>query len=400
MRNSGRSEARRRGIGVASRLARSSRFFGLCVGATTLLVACPVPSLGQQRQPLPEITKTCARCVVALEHIRTLGSSGPSMVEGRPTVGFRTPSGDIVLYRIGSPRVQVFDSLGRSRGLLARVGPGPGELQRPHWISYDRDDTVRAYERKRVVVFGPGLEYVRDVTLKTPLGAGVVDFVRFGNGMTAHIPNGAAPGSMRRLNIRRSNGDTVTTPVLPDTHGFINTYQLAAAHGRAAGFWFARGSMDSAGYQVGWMDSAGRRTPSFRRVPSWWHHTPKPEPFVVWRRPRGGGRLVASRDSSDLLPRPATMLRDIRVRQDGRLLVLVAHPRDPWKDMTLRNVAWAGATSTVVEVIDPTTNSLVGSARARGNPVGFLSDDVLATYREDEDGEFHVELWRITVTGR
>ena len=68
--------------------------------------------------------------------------------------------------------------------------------------------------------------------------------------------------------------------------------------------------------------------------------------------------------------------------------------------MTLRNVAWAGATSTVVEVIDPATNSFVGFARARGNPVGFLSDDVLATYRADEDGEFHVELWRITVTGR
>ena len=401
MRISGRSGEFRSDVRPALRFARRDarpgRLFALCVSATMLLLSSPVPYLSQQQQSPLEIRNTCGRCVVALEHVRTLGSSGPSMVERRPTGGFRTPRGDVILYQLGRPRVQVFDSLGRSRGLLARVGPGPGEFERPLWISPGTGDTVRVYERKRVVVFGPRLQYVRDVTLKTPIAASFVEFVRLSNGMTAHIPNGGQPGDQKRLNIRRSNGDTVVTPVLPDTVGPINTYQLAAGHGRAVGVWYARGSMDSAGYQVGWVDTTGRRTQRFKRIPGWWHHTPKPEPFVVWRVPKDGGRPVASRDSSDRLPRPATMLRDFRVRQDGRLLVLVEHPREPWEGMTLRNVAWAAATSTVMEVIDPTTNTVVGSAGARGSPIGFLSDEVLATYREDADGAFHVELWRITV---
>ena len=367
----------------------------LCV---VLLIGVGGTVEAQNRSPSATSPPPCVPCAVTLRPILTLSSAAVAMVEGRPTLALRTPSGAILLYQRNRPRIQVFDQSGTSRGLLAPIGAGPGELQRPLWMAYGDDDTLRIIEARRMLIFDANLRYAREEVYKTPLGASIADWVRLTEGMSAYLPGSGQPGQPQRLSIRRSNGDTAATMVLRDTVSAVVTYQLAAHRARPGGFWIARASMDSVGYRIAWVDTLGRALPAYSGTPPWWHRTPKPEPAVVWRVPRGGGRPVASRDSSELLPRPSTLLIDLRARPDQTILVLAAHPRDPWGRVTLGNVAWIGATRTVVEVIDPKAGRSLGSVQVDGYPIGFLNDESIATYREVENGEFFLDFWRLVIT--
>ena len=363
-----------------------------------LLVVTSQLSSATQPGSFRDVNDTCQRCAVTLSKVTTLSSAGPDGIERRPVVMARTRRGLVVVHAGASvPRMQVFEESGRPRGNLALTGEGPGRIARPVWLEYGDDDSLRVYEGNRVLVFGPTLQHARDARLKHPI-AGTSDLARLASGITAFIPNAGGVGARVRLRLRRADGDTIRTVTLQDTVGWVVTQRLAASRARGrVGFWLARASKDSLGYLVSWVDSTGRVSPRFRRQPSWWYSTPKPEPVVTWRR-GPNGTMVPSRDSSDAIPRLATVLADIRESKHGLFYAIIDHASEQWNGITLRNISSAPVTETVLEVIDPVSGTLVGAARVSGDPIGFLDDETLATYREHPDGDFDVDLWRITIT--
>jgi hypothetical protein len=51
----------------------------------------------------------------------------------------------------------------------------------------------------------------------------------------------------------------------------------------------------------------------------------------------------------------------------------------------------------MIEIVAPETGVLVGIAEVRGYPIGWLSEELVGTYREDANGLPYIDVWTVEV---
>jgi hypothetical protein len=141
--------------------------------------------------------------------------------------------------------------------------------------------------------------------------------------------------------------------------------------------------LKSRGYDVILIDTLGRPKLKLERHIDWW-----------WSDDGGRGFTPIQ----DTVPTPYPFVRHVREEARGRLLVLVNRPRPNWKAVPMENRFLDGNFRTVLEVLDPATARVVGTAAAVGYPVRLLSDSRFVTYREDADGIPWIDVWTVNIT--
>ena len=344
-----------------------------------------------------------------LQRLLTIG--GPdSPLAGLPLGIVRTSSGDVIVRPSRGFDLQVFDSTGSFRGNLARAGQGPGEVRESAWIEAGTDDTIRVYERDRVLLFGPRLTFAGTERLnlsprvirrpgqpdRVTSGAaiqGVVRIARLSSGAFAVSSRGPLVVDPKRLTIRTRTGDVVASATLPDSSGRHVSYIPAAGRTvRGIGVWLLHTEPDSVGYRILWSDTSGNLTAVLGRRPRWWHRTPIDDQKVVYRVQNG--QVVIVPPPTAPIPRQPSLAMDIAETEHGVLHVLIGQPRERWEGITGEN-RWIDAYSTIIEAVDPRALGVTARYEASGYPVALLGDDYVATYREDHDGVPYIDLWRI-----
>lgn len=113
---------------------------------------------------------------------------------------------------------------------------------------------------------------------------------------------------------------------------------------------------------------------------------------------RGMGGAV-SRTFSGI---PFTFVRDVRATGPGRLGVLLATPRQDWRQIPFNartNEGFWDRLETVLQIVDTGSARVVSSYRVEGTPVSISSDSTFATYREAADGTPVVTIWKFSMAG-
>jgi hypothetical protein len=104
-------------------------------------------------------------------------------------------------------------------------------------------------------------------------------------------------------------------------------------------------------------------------------------------------------------PPPKPAVGAVKTDPQGRLWVLVLVPAEDWRDgLVSREWGWDidvyRAFDQILEVIDPESGELLVSRRFPDHDfIGFLGDDMVVSYREDEMGYPFLDIWRIALVG-
>lgn len=344
----------------------------------------PVPMAAQIA---PRILRECApaeRCVVRVEKARSLGSADDSF-DGQPIyVAEFGAGGWVVGERLnGVPLAPLrrFDASGRRTGDLGRVGQGPGEMRMPWFISAARGGSLRVWDgRSRQIEFDATGKSVLTTTARNGLMGGhswawvtedefvAVDF----------SPQKTGSATIHRRSWSDRLSARVELPQLLGEHRGGRLLGEVMSLGEGA-FWAAEYRIfDGRGFAVARADTLGRMSVWLQYSPSWWAMAPAPAPDGTFQQVQARSTLVAA-------------LREVA---PGRLVVLLAHPREPGATVKTDPELWM-RTDTRVLVIDTKAGAVVGSTTIRGYPIAVTRGGLVAVSVPLEDGTAYVDLHRL-----
>lgn len=285
--------------------------------------------------------------------------------------------GRFVLLELGR-LPSVFSARGDFVGTLGRKGKGPGELTAPSWLDADIDDSLRAVDVDRVVVFDPKLRPVRTI-----IGSGAqliwhAAFIR-SNAYASQSRVQDSRDLTRTVPIvlRNDSGRVLSTIQVPKINAHKTFIALARTLDDPRAIWLAEWTTDALkGYRLSILKDTGRRLRTLPFERDWWI-------------------------GSDFKANPVTAISTIKeVRQiDGRTIaVLIAHPRPGWEKVAVDPRTMEGDVDryeTVVELVDVPSGRLTRSATFPGYPISLLDGARVATYHEAADGTPAVLIERL-----
>lgn len=329
----------------------------------------------------------CAGCEFRLERMVTLRDvpeSGPPVV-GPTAMVVRDAGGRIYLvHGNDTARVQVFGPDGAHIGSVGSRGRGPGEFTSAGPLLVDARGSLYVFDRfqYRMAVFSPTLELLETRFLPPrfrPRKALFLDggFLVAASAYTEELLGYPLHLLTHDLDIERSFGMTdQDQTVRPD---MVSLQLRSLAKAGDQGIWAAPYNE----YKVeAWDPATGELTTSLERSVEW---------FPPWH--------FARSLSLDSPPQP--VLRGIWQDDKGLLWVLVAVAAEGWRDAIHMTSGGDLALhdseryrDTIIEVLDPNTQTLLVSTRVPHVLVGFTNDGLIIGNASNEVDGDSVELWR------
>lgn len=344
-------------------------------------------ALAQDVVPIRDAGR-CKTCEIVLEHVVTLGDrEGPGQVAVPSAAIVRDSKGNY--YVAHSSQVFVFDPAGTFLRTFGRRGDGPGEYKGIGHLRFRAGDTLEIYSRARRTVLAPDLSVVST----NRVGVSYLQSVFLGDARAVVNHPLTAPGRIGYpLQLVNDSGQIVRSfGVLGEPHyrsGEPLKLRRPLAPGPDEGSVWSVGRAD---YLIELWDTTGARLAALQRDVDWF------EPHVLDRFEGPNGPP----------PQPGVSL--VTRGQGGRLWLTVFVPAENWRDAYTRGQdggwevkpeSFAKLWDTRLEVVDPSVGQLVVSRLFRGTTfVGFLGDDGIVSYREDEMGYPFLDVWRMSVTG-
>lgn len=350
------------------------------------------PLDAQESQEVPS-TVTCAPCRIQIAKLFSIGSlDGPGAIPGAPQAIAMDARGRIYAsFELAPNELRAFDHAGRPLGRIGRTGSGPGEFRDVSEIVVMPGDSIAVFDggNNRVTIFSSDWEVARSFPL-----AGWVD-------SAARLPGGELV-----VNMHIATPDLVGLPmhILGPDGGISRSFQADSQAYRAdAPHMVLRQLAATADGQL-W---SGRRS---EYVLELWQPTGKLQVrltrsadwFTPWVRPW---------EASPSRP-PVSHLQDITVDASGRLWTAVLVADRNYRDaLNPEPQIMEGQTvytlvksvehyvDTIIEVIDPRTGAVVTRARTPHAVVGWIDNDHIVSYREENDVPV-LDVWQIDVTSQ
>lgn len=339
--------------------------------------------------------RVCASCIVTLQKLVVLGErDGQAALTGPPEAILLDSKSRYWILQEGTPPL-VFDRAGRFLQTVGRQGAGPGEFSFPTAAVWLPGDSVLIIDRSgpRATVVSPELRPGRSIRLQRPLGPAVaLDWpsVVVMNGLHP-TPEGAG-WPLHRVSfegnqavIRGSFGPE-GGELLPGRHPFERFQQLARS--RSGRIW----SADMLRYRLHQWTQDGTIVRSLERRPEWFS---APSAFGL-----GGPRTP---------PPPA--VTSIYEDSDGLVWVFVRVAAASWRmawgdvpadahEVERNRIVMEKLFATVIEVIDPSTATVVARRFVDDWIVGTPSEQHAAMYSVDANGVAYVSIYRIALARR
>ena len=357
-----------------------------------LLLAGMLPAVGAWAQPTIRIRDagTCPKCRIVMQSVVALGTAdGLGMISSVDAQAIRTRAGSYIVRGMYAPSVTVFDRAGRYQRTLGREGGAPGEFRGIGSIASYRGDSLLVLDwgSRRFSVFDATLAYARGGPLPFTPGLATVAFPDGAFVHHVHVPTPERVGlPLHRLaadgSWQRSFG-SATGVYRPDVP-LIMSRTIAPAE--AGSLWAAPVSA----YEIERIESmTGRVTRRLQRSVAW---------FPDGRHPG----FVAS--AADRPPPPLL----VALRQDaaGYLWVAIAVPDRAWRsqvELDRRGHGYRirdeqGYYDTILEVIEPSTGSLLASTRVDAYIRHFVDDAHVGTVIEHpQTGIPQLQVWRVAL---
>jgi hypothetical protein len=341
------------------------------------LLACPrIAAVAQVTVVLPERAQ-CPACRVSFDKVVTLGrSTDAELIADWPTVQ-RGPGGQYYVSG-ASPRSKflVYGADGALLRAVGRAGGGPNEFRAVVRISSLGGDSIAVIDagNRRIAVLG-GDDRVAH-SLVTPFQ--VVDLAGSRDGVIVSGPARAPDNSMRPVHLLGSDGRILRSfgdPIAASTESTLNMAQRAVAVDDAGGVWMA--PFDT--YRIERWSRTGQRTMTIRRSPAWFPPRTTTGSRRTWRDP------LVSR------------MRDVWIDSTGLLWVMAVTPKSQWKPSEGN---WGGIETdqlnydTMIEVIDPSTRTLLVTQRFPWVGGQFMDDGSVYTYETNPDGIITIDILR------
>ena len=381
------------------RFARRSVLGALVVkgwGVFSLSLMLPAGSRAQ-RTSVETIVVTdalsCPKCSIASRTLHVLGTSdGPGSISPGIRVVRVDAHGRYWVVSGDDPPL-VFDSIGGCLRPAGRSGRGPGEFIRPRDVVTVAGDSVLVIDgaNRRGAVLSSNFELGRTIALSYPFAPLVIlkwpDAV-VANGMIATAASSGWP--LHRLSFADRTATVLGSfgpdggAVKPGAFARIAQVLTPSASG---GYWAA----DYLRYRLTHWTPTGTTTSALERRPDWFA---RPSELEIGR--------------PDRAPDPA--ISSIAEDSDGLLWVFVRTPARSWREawpktgpkgeVDYRSLANEKLFQTMVEVIDPRANRVVGRQQFDAWLVSALPNRRAAVYTTDSDGVPHVTILQLRLNGR
>ena len=358
------------------------------MSALLFLWVLPVSvAVGQVRRFVPS-DLSCPKCRIEVRKIVTFGDAdGPGAIASRPYSISRDSKGR---YYVVTPDTYnepplVFDAEGRFVQRIGREGDGPGEYRMPSVILVSARDSVYILDQAgRLTVLSPSFELVTSTLLTFSPMSGV----RMDDG--SFVVN-ANIGDTDRLGIplHHIDADGAVLASFGDDGSVLRPGELHSllrwlAVGHGGGVWAVPFSNK---YVIELWNPAGDRVAELVRQAEWF-------------RPYDRYWLPSLKD------RPAPRIMGVWEDGDGNVWTIVHVGDRRWKRGLAKGIPAEGQMmypiedeqrvyDTIVEVIDPSTGRVVASRRFDETFDVVVEPNLVAGYREADDGRPYVEIWQV-----
>lgn len=359
-------------------LVRSS----LRVWSPLLLLSIPI-GLSSQEAVAVRIDgePACPSCSIELEHVLELGDEA-----GMGFVGstFHVARGSQYYYVtiMESPaEIRVFDHEGRFVRVVGRSGDGPGEFRGINGLRLTLNDTLYVHDRlrHRLTVLDPDLEFVRSMPLR----------------LTLHDKGVVLAGEYLVMNGFQLTPDRVGLPI----HVTNSFGEIVRSFGGSG----AVGPEESAGLAgIRWLTPASGDRVWAAHFNEYILELWSLDGDLVSRIERDAEWFTAPEAEPEGPQPPQPQLLDLRQDADGRLWIMGRTADPQWRES--RRLVDGGWETTrpelnrdfVIEVIDPSSGTLIASRRFPQFGGGFLDAAHVFTHRETNLGIPKIDVWRIS----
>ncbi len=332
---------------------------------------------------------TCPSCRISLEHVLDLTDPGDSLPTGLPVSVVTDSRGWYYMYATSSPdAVLLFDDQGAGVSMLGRPGDGPGEFRRIEDVLIDEHDSLYVFDpgTLRMTVFSPASEVIRTIRVHgQPKGGEVALLPGYGFVMNAQM---AGADEFRfPVHVIDRNGGVLSS--FGNDSGPVRAsnffqFERAIARGHDSTVWVAHRNQ----YQIEHWTANGELLRTFVNRRDWFDRY---DEFRV--RDESNPPLPEVRALSEISP-------DI-------VMVLIWVSATDWPAGTeerfghgvrsLGVVDFNRAYDTIIEAIDVKSGRLLASRRVDPAIAGFLNDNHVFSYREDEEGKPSTALWQVNL---
>lgn len=351
--------------------ASSARRKGLIRWVGILSVTMLLCGIGRRRAVSQSVIQDCESCLMQAEVVVELGSDAGQAVVGSPAWVVQRYNGQWVLtdYQ-GKGRLLVFSRNGTFLKAIGGSGQGPGEYDLPERLRVMRGDSLEVVDfgNLRITTLDPSLE-VSHTRPVGPPGHGIA-FLRDGR----HVIAGTVSTSMSiglPIHVVNRSGKIVRSfGAEPPIEAIGNAYRMwrSVAPAGDGAVWSAH----LLRYVIERWDTAGRLTDRLERDVSWF--APQSD---------YGFHPDASREPTPGMP-------FIYSDRSGLLWTTIDVPDRAWESAFTRGNDLYGRPAdvvddfnnywdSVVEVIDPVKNRVVGHARLDARVLGFAGDGLVFT---------------------
>ena len=352
-----------------------------CLLLTTVLVA-PTALTAQ----IKDVQDCRAACSLVLTRVVTLQSRSDGQgYAGKPNSIARLADGSfLVADRYDQDRIKHYGADGVFLKDIGRRGKGPGEYEIVQFVSLMPGDSIEVYDLKqnRVTILSDQYKVARVQAQPSPAW----EMVRFDDGGRIVVAGLYQPERVglplhfidRTGEIKKSFG---ANPPLADLRNIdLNYRQLARASDSSV--W----SANVTDYRIEEWTKQGARLRVLKRNAQWFP-AHKQYGFVDTKTPPGPGIMALYVDSSGLV---WTLIQV----PDSRWKEGIGPVKDPYGRVVQRVANSTAYFDTMVEVIDPKSGRVVGSARMDKAAIRFSSDGKIITYDDSSpSGEPLVEMW-------
>ncbi len=327
----------------------------------------------------------CDECSIVREVVLTIPGRREEMVSPY-TILARDSRGRWLLSTVeAAPRISVYDSTGSLLQSFGRQGAGPGEHRTVTVIAVTAGDTVHVFDNalRRHSVYSPSYQYVRSTLYVGRVWEAIE--VREGTlALNADIPTPDRVGYPLHLmhpdgTLGQSFG-SASGAYRVDASLLLNRY---ITHAGGTEIW----DIPWLAYQASRWGSSGATLHLQRDVP--WFRT------VTDIRPPGQQRP------------PSPWVMGIWMDQARQLWVMLRVPDENWRPqagaVARRSdgpgvIAFDREYDTIIEILDPATGRVIATERFDQALWRLMPGGLVSWYREEEDGEPHLEVWQLTLT--
>ncbi len=361
-------------------------------GISIVALALSISAASVHSQAPTVLRESMCRACLSIEQGITLGDAtdAGAVSVGRGLLQLRDGS---FLHADGRGGVlRRFSSRGLPLGEIGRAGSGPLEFREIDWIMRDSRDTLVVFDlgNGRASTISPTLKQVRQFSITHPVTS--ASFLPTGH-IVANIHFADSPRVGVPVHVIDRNSGTILASFGRDDDETFDSRAAWAgwreiAVSPAGTIWTARRNA----YRLEEWDAHGRKLRSLERRVNW---------FVPYS--------VRTRLSPTEAPQPH--VERIHMDSDGRLWVFIAVPAADWRRSVVARrpspgilpgfepVSLSGIYDTIVEIIDTSSGSVIASARLADYAWGMLSDGLIYSDAQAEDGVPRYRLWTAAFRG-